>query len=166
MSEKPTPTRPFRGYSEEDVPLSSYAAIMGVFNLLFALALLAAKRSGRPLPERMELRDMLLLAAATHKLSWLVTNEVVTSPIRAPFTELREVESPTHVREEPRGGGLRRSLGELLTCHFCFGQWIAALLTYGLLFFPAATRLFASIFAILAITDHLHQLYQALVKRS
>jgi Protein of unknown function (DUF1360) len=61
---------------------------------------------------------------------------------------------------------LRRSLGELLTCHFCVGQWVAAFFTYGLVFAPAVTRLLASIFAIVALSDYLHQTNKALMKRA
>jgi hypothetical protein len=70
------------------------------------------------------------------------------------------------VSEKPRGKGLRRSLGELLTCHFCVGQWVASFFTYGLVFAPAVTRLVASIFAVVTLSDHLHQTYKALMKRA
>jgi hypothetical protein len=96
----------------------------------------------------------------------LLANDAVTSPLRAPFTELEEKQSPKSVDERPRGEGLRRSLGELLTCHFCVGQWVASFFTYGLVFAPAVTRLVASIFAVVALSDHLHQTYKALMKRA
>lgn len=156
----------FEGYTKEDVPLASYAALAAVFNLIFPLVLLLARKQNRPIPERMKLPDIILFGVATHKLSWLVAKEAATSPLRAPFTELEEIESPTSVQEKPRGSGLRKSLGELLICQFCLGQWIAAFFAYGLLFFPAVTRLIAAIFAILTLSDHLHQTYQAILKRS
>jgi hypothetical protein len=53
-----------------------------------------------------------------------------------------------------------------LTCHFCVSQWVASFFTYGLVFAPAVTRLVASIFAIVALSDHLHQTYKALMKRA
>ena len=154
----------FEGYDGGEEPLPSYAALMGVFNLIFALFLLIARRTGRPIPERMETRDIALLGVATHKLSLLLAQDAVTSPLRAPFTELQEKQSPKNVDEKPRGKGVRRSLGELLTCHFCVGQWVASFFTYGLVFAPAVTRLVASIFAIVALSDHLHQTYKALMK--
>lgn len=156
----------FEGYDGGEEPLPSYAALAGLFNLLLALFLLIARKAGRPIPERIEARDIALLGVATHKVSLLVAHDAVTSPLRAPFTELQEKQSPKRVSEKPRGRGLRRSLGELLTCHFCVGQWVASFFTYGLVFAPALTRLVASIFAIVAVSDHLHQTYKALMKRA
>lgn len=156
----------FEGYDGGEEPLPSYAALAGLFNLLLALFLLIARKAGRPIPERIEARDLALLGVATHKVSLLVAHDAVTSPLRAPFTELQEKQSPKRVSEKPRGKGLRRSLGELLTCHFCVGQWVASFFTYGLVFAPALTRLVASIFAIVALSDHLHQTYKALMKRA
>ena len=156
----------FEGYDGGEQPLPSYAAVAGLFNLIFALFLLLARKTERPIPERMETRDIALLGVATHKLSLLLAQDAVTSPLRAPFTELQEKQSPKNVDEKPRGTGLRRSLGELLTCKFCVGQWVASFFTYGLVFAPAVTRLVASIFAIVALSDHLHQTYKALTTRA
>ena len=156
----------FEGYDGGEQPLPSYAAVAGLFNLIFALFLLIARKAGRPIPERMETRDIALLGVATHKLSLLLAQDAITSPLRAPFTELQEKQSPKNVDEKPRGTGLRRSLGELVTCKFCVGQWVASFFTYGLVFAPAVTRLVASIFAIVALSDHLHQTYKALTTRA
>ncbi|MDP8950334.1 MAG: DUF1360 domain-containing protein [Actinomycetota bacterium] len=156
----------FEGYDGGEQPLPSYAALAGLFNLILAVFLLIARKAGRPIPERIEARDIALLGVATHKLSLLLAQDAVTSPLRAPFTELQEKKSPKRVDEKPRGKGLRRSLGELLTCQFCVGQWLASFFTYGLVFAPAVTRLVASIFAIVALSDHLHQTYKALMKRA
>jgi hypothetical protein len=156
----------FEGYDGGEEPLPSYAALAGLFNLILAVFLLIARKTGRQIPERIEVGDIALLGVATHKLSMLVAQDAVTSPLRAPFTELQEKQSPKNVDEKPRGTGLRRSLGELVTCKFCVGQWVASFFTYGLVFAPAVTRLVASIFAIVALSDHLHQTYKALMKRA
>jgi hypothetical protein len=157
----------FEGYEEgEDIPLASYAALTAVFNLFFALFLLLARVSGRNIPERIKPEDIVLFGAATHKLSWIVTRDAITAPLRAPFTELEEVKGPTNVQEKPRDTGLQRSLGELLTCRFCLGMWISAFFAYGLVLFPAATRLVGAIFAMLTVSDHLHQVYKALMNRA
>lgn len=156
----------FEGYDNGEQPLQSYTILAGVFNMIFAVFLLLTKGTGRRLPERIATRDIVLLGVATHKLSTLIANDSVTSFIRAPFTELQEKESPKSVDEKPRGSGLRHSIGELVTCKFCMGQWIASFFTYGLVFSPAVTRLVASIFAIVTISDHLHQSYKALTKRA
>ena len=156
------------GYTteEENVPLASYATLGGAFASIFALFALLAPRAGRPLPERVEAKDMALIGVATHKLSTMVANDAVTSPLRAPFTELQEKQSPKSLDQQPRGQGIRRALGELLTCKFCLGTWMAASFTYGLVLAPRVTRLFATIFSVVAIADYLHQAYKALMNRA
>ena len=157
----------FEGYaSGEEDSLRSYAVLAGVFNLIFALFLLVARSAGRPIPERIEASDIALLGVATHKLSLIGTEDAVMSPLRAPFTELQEKKSPKTVKEKPRGEGLRRTIGELLTCRFCLGMWLASFFTYGLVLAPRVTRLIAAVFAVVTVSDHLHQTYKALTKRA
>ena len=156
----------FEGYGGNMQSLRSYATLASVFNLIFAVFVLVMKRTGKDLPERIPLKDIALLAVATHKVSMVGSNDAVTSPIRAPFTELNEKESPKSVDETPGGKGLQKSIGELLTCQFCLGMWVASLFTYGLLLAPRVTRLAASIFTVVTISDTLHQTYKALMKRA
>lgn len=157
----------FEGYKNgEDVPLFSYGVLAATFNLFFALFLLASRVSGRPIPERIDAGDIVLLGMATHKLSLVGSQDAITSPLRAPFTEIKEKKSPKKVDEEPRGQGLRRSVGELLTCKFCLGVWMASFFTYGLVLVPRVTRLVAAVFAVVTVSDYLHQAYQALMKRT
>jgi hypothetical protein len=167
MSEDKPPEGIFEGYKKgEDVSLSSYGVLIGVFNAVFALFLLVARATGRPIPERVEARDIALLGMAAHKLSLMGSQDAVASPLRAPFTEIREKESPKKVDEKPRGEGLRRSVGELLTCKFCLGVWVASFFTYGLVLVPRVTRLVASVLAVVTVSDHLHQIYKILTNRA
>ncbi len=156
----------FEGYGGEEQRLYSYATLMGLFNLIFAVFLLFVKGTGRNIPERVDTKDLALLGVATHKLSLIGAQDAVTSPLRAPFTELQEKESPKSLDEKPRGKGLRRSVGELLTCQFCLGMWVASFFTYGLVLAPRVTRLIATIFTVVTISDYLHQTYKALTKRA
>lgn len=161
----------FEGYGgeepgEEIESLPYYATLAGVFNLIFAVFLLISRRTGRNIPERIAARDIALLGIAAHKLSLVGSQDAVTSPIRAPFTELKEKESPKNLEEKPRGKGFRKSIGELLTCQFCLGMWISAALTYGLVLVPRATRFAASIFAVVTVSDFLHQIYKFIQTRA
>lgn len=157
----------FEGYKKhEDVPLFSYGVLAGTFNLLFALFLLVARVTGKPLPQRIEARDIALLGMATHKLSLVGSQDAITSPFRAPFTELQKKESPKKVEEKPRGEGIRRSVGELLTCQFCLGVWVASFFTYGFVLLPRVSRLVAAVFAAVTVSDFLHLTYKALMKRA
>jgi hypothetical protein len=167
MSDGKSSEGTFEGYKKgEDVPLFSYGVLAGTFNLLFALFLLVARVSGKPIPERMDAKDIALLGMATHKVSLVGSQDAITSPLRAPFTELHEKESPKKVDEKPRGEGIRRSVGELLTCQFCFGVWVASFFTYGFVLLPRVSRLVAAVFAAVTVSDFLHQIYKALMKRA
>ena len=88
MSNGKTSEDVFEGYDGGEQPLPSYAALAGLFNLIFAVFLLIARKTGRPIPERIEAGDIALLGVATHKLSLLLARDAITSPLRAPFTEL------------------------------------------------------------------------------
>jgi uncharacterized protein DUF1360 len=166
LSEKVVQLDIFEGYGGRKQRLYSYATLIGVFNLILAVFLLIARGMGRSIPERVDVKDIALLGVATHKLSLTAAQDAVTSPLRAPFTEFQEKESPKSVQEKPRGEGLRRSIGELVICQFCLGMWAAAFFTYGLVLAPRVTRLFATVLTVLTVSDHLHQTYKAITKRA
>jgi Protein of unknown function (DUF1360) len=83
---------------EKRPPLRSYAVLMAIFNGLFVAGLVVARRRGRELPDRPPLGDIALVGVASHKLSRLITKDKVTSPIRAPFTELEGSGGPASSR--------------------------------------------------------------------
>jgi hypothetical protein len=136
-------------------PLAGYASIVAVFNLLFAgfLAVLGFRK--QPLPERIGWGDILLLGLGTYRLSRLLAKDSVTSFLRAPFTQFEKATGGGEVEESPRGTGLRHAIGELVTCPFCLGQWVAAFFLYGLVLAPRLTRLIASVYAVLTLSDAL-----------
>ena len=151
------------GYAEPSArpPLLSYAILIAIFNGLFGAALVAAKRSGRPLPERVEVVDLALIGTASHKLSRLLSRDKVTSPLRAPFTELEGSGGPGELEERSRGEGARKAIGELLVCPYCLGLWVVAGFSLGLLFAPRLTRFLATVFSALTISDFLQIAYKA-----
>jgi hypothetical protein len=137
----------------EKPPLFSYAALIG--------ALVAAARRGRALPGRIETADLLTIGVASHKLSRLISKDKVTSPLRAPFTELEGDGGPGEVEERARGRGARRAIGELLICPYCLGLWVVSAFAIGLLFAPRLTRFMAAIFSALTVSDFLQIAYKA-----
>jgi Protein of unknown function (DUF1360) len=142
---------------EEPKPLAGYAVVTGVFNGLVAAYVLAHRRSGRELPERLPVEDLLLFSAGTQKLSRVITKDRVTSFLRSPFTRFTGEGGPSEVNEEPRGSGLRLAIGELLVCPYCVGQWVAAAFIGGYIAAPRTTRMLAGVFAVLGVADFLQQ---------
>jgi Protein of unknown function (DUF1360) len=158
---------PFSGYAEthERPPFASYAAFAAIFNAGMAGAIAAARRSGRELPDRVGAGDLLLIGAASHKLSRLVAKDKVMVFARAPFTEFHEKGGPAEVEERPRGRGLRRAVGELIGCPYCLGLWASGGFHAGLLFAPRVTRMSASVLSALTISDFLQIAYKAAEER-
>jgi hypothetical protein len=99
------------------------------------------------------LTDVVLLGLATFKLSRLVTKEKVMAPVREPFVEEVEPGTGSELNSTPGGQGVRRAVGELLTCPFCMSVWIATVLTVAFAVVPRAARLAASGLAAMVVAD-------------
>jgi hypothetical protein len=157
-----------REYTQgEPRPLGGDLGAMGVYLGLVSAGAAAVRASGRELPERIPPGDAALLAVATFRLARRIAKDPVTSPLRAPFTTFQGPSGHAEVAEEVREhGGVKHAVGELLTCPFCLGLWVAAGFAYGLVLAPRVTRLVASIFAILTISDLLQFQYEASRKRA
>jgi hypothetical protein len=151
----------------EEMPLAGYAGLLGVFSVALAGVLLAARGADDSIhtkAPRVSLGDLLLMGVAAHKLSRLISKDRVTSPLRAPFTEYEEPASASEVKEKSRGTGLQRALGDLLTCPYCMGPWVATALVYGFRKRPRLTRLVAGIFTVTAMSDFLNHALGAVQK--
>lgn len=151
-------TRAYAGDAIEELPLGAYATMMLAFVGGFGSLLVRASKRGR-LPKQLATRDVLLLGIATHRLSRIVTRERVTAALRFPFTHYEGTAGAGELRERPRGHGLKRAIGNLLTCQFCAAPWMAAGLTAALLAKPRETRVVASVLAMVTVSDFLHQAY-------
>jgi hypothetical protein len=151
-----------RAYApHEHRPLDGYVATMGAFGVLAGSLAAAAKLTGRPVPERPAVADVVLISIATHKLSRLIAKDSVTSPLRAPFTRFAEPAGAAELNEEVRdqGSAVRHSIGELITCPFCLAVWVATGLTGGLVLAPRLTRLAATALTATAVSDFLQMAY-------
>jgi hypothetical protein len=105
--------------------------------------------------------DIALLGVATHKLTRIVTKDWVTAPVRAPFVRYEGSAGGGEVKEKARGRGLGKAIGDLLTCPWCTGPWVAGALMAGLVSRPRPTRVVAAAFSAVAVSDFLHQVYEA-----
>lgn len=148
---------------DREVNLAGFAGSISVYGLVVAGLLAGLRASGRELPERYELADVLLGGVATHKFSRLVSKGSVTSPIRAPFTEFEGPAGSAEHNEQVRGHhGVRHTIGELLTCPFCLGVWTGTAYVAGLVVAPRLTRTWAAVFSVVGVSDALQHGYARL----
>jgi hypothetical protein len=145
----------------DERPLRELAGLMGVYTAsVLGLSALAARR-GR-LAERVGAGDLALYAVATFRLSRILAKDPITSPLRAPFTHLEGTTGPAELHEEVQGSGWRHALGELLTCPFCLGQWVATGFVFAGMLAPRLTRATAATFVVHAGSDALQFAYASL----
>lgn len=144
----------------EEQLLAEFAAMLAFYVTATAvLAGVAVER--KAFPRRFGMLDLALLGVATHKLSRLVAKDRITGILRAPFVNYIKSAGAGEVEEEPRGRGIQRAIGTLVSCPYCIGPWSAAVLGFGFVFAPRAARFFAGLFATVAISDFLHPAYAA-----
>ena len=140
--------------------LAEYASLLGFYVASVAVLTGMAMEQDR-LPKRFGLLDLALLGIATHKLSRIVAKDRITSILRAPFVNYIRSAGAGEVEEEPRGRGIQRGIGHLISCPYCVAPWCATALAFGLIFAPRVTRFFAGILASVATSDFLHRAYLA-----
>jgi hypothetical protein len=135
--------------------LAGYAAATGT------LAYVARRHARIPVP-RPEPTDVLLLGLGTFKLSRLVTKEKVLQPMREPFVEDAQPGEGAEVNSKPGGAGIRRAIGELLTCPFCISVWIATILVAAFAIAPRGARLVTAGLSAVAVADAAQYAYTSL----
>jgi hypothetical protein len=146
---------------ECDEPLlAEYATLLAFFLTSVAAVTRTAAANDR-FPRRFGLLDLALLGIATHKLSRIVAKDRITGILRAPFVCYIRSAGAGEVEEEPRGRGIQRGIGHLISCPYCMGPWCATALGFGFLFAPRVTRFFAGVLVSIAASDFLHRAYAA-----
>ncbi|HEY2568282.1 MAG TPA: DUF1360 domain-containing protein [Candidatus Udaeobacter sp.] len=144
----------------EEQLLAEYAALLTFY--VASVAVLTGTAVGKNrLPRRFGLLDLALLGVATHKLSRLVAKDRITGILRAPFVNYIRSSGAGEVEEEPRGRGIQRGIGQLISCPYCMAPWCAAALGFGFVFAPRVARFFAGILASVAMSDFLHRAFLA-----
>ncbi len=131
----------------EKHPYGAYALISATYLGLYGGFVALTRRRGTPLHRGIGPLDLAMLGLATLRLSRLAAWDEVTSFLRLPVVEHGPHDPVAGQGQQPRGRGLPRALGELVTCTSCIGTWIAAALTSGLYLAPDATRPFVTIMA-------------------
>jgi hypothetical protein len=120
-----------------------YAALSAVF---WAGLLIAARAGSERLAEPTSATDVLALGLAGAKIGTIVAEDRIALFLRRPFAD-----GPAAV--QPAGEGVRRAIGELVTCSHCASLWAAGALAAAQLARPRETRLVTRVFAAYAVAD-------------
>ena len=136
---------------------ADYAAINAVYAALIG-GLVAATR-GRASKDPIRAGELFPLGAATFALSKAVARERIGTWVREPFVEDQD-------GDEPRGRGLRRAMGELVTCTRCVGAWSAVAVVGLRVASPEAGRTVTSVLAASAVSDWLQAGFKYVCNRS
>jgi len=107
-------------------------------------------------------RDLPALALATFALADTVVKEKVSTWIRQPFV----VEDDEHHPLAPKGRGMQRALGELLTCTRCAGTWSALVLVGLRTASPVAGGAATNVLALAGANDLMQSGFRLLVERA
>jgi hypothetical protein len=136
-----------------------------IFIVLFFAALGLLYYQGR-LPQSIPVIDLVLLGFAAARLTDVISTDEAMKWLREPFVRLEHTEIAGHDTETRvgRGLGLRRTIGELLSCPWCVGVWIAAGLTYLYFLIPHITWLFILALAVAEIGSILQTITTILVR--
>lgn len=127
-------------------PLPEYATLVTVFSAALGGFLVLGRNR---VPERIGFGDLARVGVASYKIGRLVAKDEVTSWVRAPVTRDEEA-------QEPEREGMARALGELVTCPYCIGLWVSAVLTAALAVRPRETRVVTTVFGAQAVADFLN----------
>lgn len=95
--------------------------------------------------------EFFLLILASFRLTRLVVFDQITEFFRKFFldeVEEQNKEGQTEVFIVPKSGKIRGFLGELISCYWCTGVWVAIILTLLYYFFPSISEPFILVFAI------------------
>jgi hypothetical protein len=137
---------------------SDYFALNAVYGALVATVLLSTRE--RYARDPISGRELIPISAATFALSKVIAREKIGSWMREPFVDQSGGE------RRPRGRGLRRAVGELVTCTRCVGAW-SALTVVGLrMADPVAGRTVTNVLAASAANDWLQAGFKLLTSET
>ena len=135
--------------------VTSYLSALVLFGASVSGIAALGKATGKELPDRYSLFDLVVGGLATHKFARLISKDLVTTPLRMPFTKFEEMGGAGEVNETPRGGHPEHAVGEILSCPFCLAPWIATGYVAGLAISPRVARTWAAVFSVVGASDFL-----------
>jgi hypothetical protein len=142
--------------AEQATPVD-YAAINALWISLAAGIAVAAH--GRASRDPIQNRELVPMAAATFAISKAVARERIGTWVREPFVEQDE-------GQRPKGRGIRRAIGELVTCTRCVGTWSALGIVGLRVLHPEAGRTVSYVLASSAANDWLQAGFKLLTEQT
>jgi hypothetical protein len=133
-------------------------ALIGLF--LALIAAVAPKRREDDPP--VGALDWVMLSVASMRAGRLLSYDLVTEPIREPFTETKPDATGAGETVVPEGTGAREALGQLIACPTCSGTWAAAGMAAFLRLAPGPARFFMAILSATGVAELLNALLEAL----
>ena len=108
---------------------------------------------------------LFMLGLASFRLTRLIVFDVITENLRGLFLE--EVKEDDEQEGEivymvPRGSGVRKFIGELISCYWCTGMWVSILLVILLICIPEYSIWLFLILSVAAIGSILETIVQKL----
>ena len=141
---------------------ADYAVLATVFLTGLASVVGLARRRHAEGVAAIPSRDLPALALATFALADTVAKEKVSTWLRQPFVE----EDDEHHPLAPKGQGMQRAVGELLTCTRCAGTWSALVLVGLRTASPVAGRATTNVLALAGANDLMQSGFRLLVERA
>ncbi len=109
--------------------------------------------------------ELFLLILASFRLTRLIVFDQITEFIRGIFLEEvkeQNKDGQIEVYIVPKSGKIRRFFGELISCYWCTGVWVAIFLTILYYFFPSICEPFVLVFAIAGAASLIEAVLQRL----
>jgi len=139
---------------------AAYVTLIGLFVGL--VGAFASRARGKERPLDLRPLDIGLLGLSTYRAGRLAAYDRVTEPLRDPFTETEPDEYGAGENVVAEGVGVRKAVGELVSCPTCVGTWVAAGSVYGLQVAPGPTRVLLTILATTGLAELLDGASEAL----
>ncbi len=111
--------------------------VFGIFFIVFvAMATIILDTESIRAYDTLTLTDFALMALATFRLTRLFVYDKITAFFREQFFDVVETRDELTLVKVERGP--RRTLGDLLTCPWCFGMWAGGTVSFFYLLTPYA----------------------------
>jgi hypothetical protein len=117
---------------------------------------------------KITLLNLIILSLASFRLTRLLVFDKITEFIRDPFFDEVEEENEEGVIEIyyiPKKKGIKKFLGELLSCYWCTGIWTTAVIVLLYYLFPAFFQPIIIVLAVAGLAAILETIVQQMIEK-